>query len=205
MTAYYLMDRVPTSIVQNSTISTAPVPLYGSAGVVTQSEMGCWTYSGTPSGDYGVTTYRGVRVGVHRLAYTLAVGPIPDGLEIDHMCRNTKCWNPEHLDIVTTAENTLRATYHREGFKAPAVSKEMPPDVWLVASRMVKFRPSDLVFELSRKPGRKNTTRQTVQRWLRQDPRANKIEHGWYQMESPELGTVPVLDDPPQTLRTRRE
>ena len=46
---------------------------------------------------------------VHRLAYEAMVGPIPDGLEIDHVCRNKLCWNPWHLEAVTHQENNQRA------------------------------------------------------------------------------------------------
>lgn len=54
-------------------------------------------------------TYRGkTRVRAHRQAYEDAYGPIPDGLEIDHVCRNPSCINPEHLEAVTHAENMRR-------------------------------------------------------------------------------------------------
>jgi hypothetical protein len=41
----------------------------------------------------------------HRLAFMLAVGPIPDGLTVDHLCRNPPCCNPAHLRLLTNAEN----------------------------------------------------------------------------------------------------
>ena len=44
----------------------------------------------------------------HRLAYQSFYGPIPDGLVIDHLCRNRTCCNPAHLEAVTNRENTLR-------------------------------------------------------------------------------------------------
>ncbi len=45
---------------------------------------------------------------VHRVAYELLVEPVPGDLVIDHLCRNTACFNPDHLEPVTDAENILR-------------------------------------------------------------------------------------------------
>jgi hypothetical protein len=45
----------------------------------------------------------------HRVAYELAVGPIPPGLQVDHLCRVRDCVNPAHLDPVTKRENNLRS------------------------------------------------------------------------------------------------
>jgi hypothetical protein len=65
----------------------------------------CWAWTGGRSGGrYGM--YR--RQYAHRIAYEQLVGPIPDGLELDHLCRNTLCVNPDHLEPVTHAENTRR-------------------------------------------------------------------------------------------------
>lgn len=52
----------------------------------------------------------------HRAAYQLVVGPIPEGYELDHLCRVIMCWNPEHLEPVTPRENNLR------GFSATALN-----------------------------------------------------------------------------------
>ena len=58
---------------------------------------------------YGLFYFgRGVRGYAHRWAYEHYVGPIPDGLHLDHLCRNTKCVNPDHLEPVTCQVNLLR-------------------------------------------------------------------------------------------------
>jgi hypothetical protein len=69
----------------------------------------CWIYSGALNqSGYGVARYQGRMTVVHRLAYQELVGPIPEGLELDHLCRVRNCVNPAHLEPVTHAENTLR-------------------------------------------------------------------------------------------------
>ena len=70
----------------------------------------CWLWTASTSGDgYG-------RIGVtgkwmqlaHRVAWELLRGPIPEGLQIDHLCRVRACVNPDHLETVTQRENILR-------------------------------------------------------------------------------------------------
>ena len=68
----------------------------------------CWIWLATPSRKYGQFYTGEGRVCAHRYAYELLKGPIPPGLTLDHLCRNKKCVNPDHLEPVTGRENTLR-------------------------------------------------------------------------------------------------
>lgn len=78
------------------------------------TESGCWEWPTLAQNGYGrmrVGTL-GVdrRVGyAHIEAYTALVGPVPDGLVLDHLCSNRACCNPKHLEPVTQQENTARA------------------------------------------------------------------------------------------------
>lgn len=72
----------------------------------------CWIWTGARHRHSGYG-YFGVAKGdirvAHRVVYEILVGPIPDGLDLDHLCRVTSCCNPSHLEPVTGAENVRRA------------------------------------------------------------------------------------------------
>lgn len=74
---------------------------------VHEDEAGCWQFDGVMiRGGYR----RFARKSAHRQAYEMVVGPIPDGLDLDHLCRVHGCVNPAHLEPVTNRENVLRGT-----------------------------------------------------------------------------------------------
>lgn len=69
----------------------------------------CWLWTGTSAdGRYGRFHLLGRNYQAHRWAYEQLVGPIPEGLQLDHLCRVTLCVNPDHLEPVTGRVNTLR-------------------------------------------------------------------------------------------------
>ena len=76
----------------------------------------CWLWTGATTGPGHKLRYGRFYVGrrrialAHRWAYERWRGPIPSGLEIDHLCRNPLCVNPAHLEPVTRRENVIRGT-----------------------------------------------------------------------------------------------
>ncbi len=77
--------------------------------------MRCWEWGGgkTTQG-YGTVRVEGMTKYVHRITYEAIIGPIPAGCEIDHICRNPPCYNPEHLEAITHLENMGRRKHARK-------------------------------------------------------------------------------------------
>jgi hypothetical protein len=76
---------------------------------------GCWNWEGATDKDgygiFGITVERGLakKIKAHRFAFQLLVNDIPDGMTIDHLCKNTGCVNPDHMECVSLSENSKRA------------------------------------------------------------------------------------------------
>lgn len=87
-----------------------------------QLSQGCWRWLGAVAGDYGRFMVADRRlVQAHRYAYQTLVGPIPNGLTIDHLCSNKLCVNPSHMEPVTAIEN------HRRYYQARTEDLAKPP------------------------------------------------------------------------------
>ena len=77
--------------------------------VIRDPDTDCWEWLGARVNGYGrfYTPERNAGL-AHRWAYEHLVGPVPEGLQLDHLCRNRGCVNPEHLEPVTQWENVMR-------------------------------------------------------------------------------------------------
>lgn len=72
------------------------------------TETGCWEWLGTLDGGYGRMGLKRRTISAHRWAYEHWREPIPDGLIMDHICKNRRCVNPWHLRVVSYWENSVR-------------------------------------------------------------------------------------------------
>lgn len=87
-------------------------PLDRLMGRVTKTDS-CWIWTGALRNGYGAIGVEGKTLYTHRYVYQRVVGPVPTGLDLDHLCRNRTCCNPDHLEPVTRQENLRRAAIYR--------------------------------------------------------------------------------------------
>jgi hypothetical protein len=87
-------------------------PFVRFAAKVRRQENGCWHFVSAKDKDgYSIFRFGDYSTGrAHRFAFEAFRFPIPEGLELDHLCRNTGCVNPFHLEAVTTRVNILRGS-----------------------------------------------------------------------------------------------
>lgn len=109
-----MTDLYPTLVADKDTL------LDRYANRVTDTDTGCRLWTGQVNNwGYGVVSIGGIKYAAQRVFYELLVGPIPDGMVIDHTCRVHECVNVEHMQVVTRGENIalgrLRNTHCRNG------------------------------------------------------------------------------------------
>lgn len=112
----------------------APLPVRLYRRVELNIQTGCLEWQGVRSRTgYGYigSGGRGQRtLWVHRVAYELAYGPIPEGLVIDHLCRVRHCVNAEHLEAVTAKENLRRGIGHGSETHCPQGHEYTPANTY---------------------------------------------------------------------------
>lgn len=83
-------------------------------GVRICEKTGCWIWEkGKTSCGYGATYCEGIFFSTHVSSYELYIGPVERGFELDHLCRNRSCCNPNHLEKVLHRENLIRSPISR--------------------------------------------------------------------------------------------
>ena len=101
---------------------TTPRPLWDRYWAKVDASGDCWEWTATKRGGYGRIrgqhdgAERGRYLQAHRVGWELLVGPIPEGMTIDHLCRNRGCQNIDHLEVVTLAENIRRGLKRHKPF-----------------------------------------------------------------------------------------
>lgn len=145
------MLKLPLKTIRNTNNSRRFMRLIGAA-----DRNGCWNWKGHVKargyGTFGVKISRGKWITTalaHRVSYILFVGKIPDGLTLDHLCRNRNCVNPAHLEPVTSKINSLRG----QSFAANNARKTNCPKGHPLSGYNLKFdrRPNGKVARRCRK------------------------------------------------------
>ena len=114
------------------------------AKVDATSPDGCWPWTAAVSKN-GYGNLAGLSA--HRVSYELNVGSIPEGLQIDHLCRNTRCVRPDHLEPVTGLENMRRryayVTHCKRGHEYTPENTYRKPDGCRDCRACIRRRTAD--------------------------------------------------------------
>lgn len=97
----------------------------------------CWLWTGSTAGlrgGYGAFRVDGKNRLAHRVAYELSRGPIPHGMTVDHLCRVRSCVNPDHLELVSLAENVRRSRSSNASKKRCANGHRFTPENTILTS-----------------------------------------------------------------------
>lgn len=122
---------------------------------------GCWLWVGPDTGDgygrCGKGTGRIYSASAHRRCYQMLIGDIPDGLCLDHLCRNRRCISPWHLEPVTLAENIRRGAHAWERTHCPQGHEFTPENTRI-------YKGSKFCIECNREAGRRYRERKKALR-----------------------------------------
>ena len=107
---------------------------------------GCWTWTASKATKgYGHIKWEGRLQPAHRVVYRVFIGPIPEGLTLDHLCRNRACVNPAHLEPVTIVENIARRPFKTHCKRGHAFDEENtyhfgPDKKWRLCRACVRLK-----------------------------------------------------------------
>jgi hypothetical protein len=119
-----------------SDLSRQPADAFFWKYVHVEPNTGCWLWAGYGDGrGYGFARSRGRNWRAHRLAWEILRGSIPVDMTIDHLCKVKCCVNPDHMEVVTAAENTLRA----DTFSGLNARKESCPSGHIYVGNNIKW------------------------------------------------------------------
>lgn len=96
------------------TLPAAPTPEERFWSKVDKTQT-CWNWTSAHDGRYGNFSFKGRKTKAHRLSFEWANGPIPLGMQVDHICWNTHCVKPSHLRLANQAENNQNLSSPRPG------------------------------------------------------------------------------------------
>lgn len=99
----------PVKFIRNHSQRALTNDLHAGVFYVVNDETQCWEWQRAKDRKgYGIASWNGQKGFAHRHYYEQAKGAIPDGYQVDHLCRNPSCVNPNHLEAVLPVENTRR-------------------------------------------------------------------------------------------------